>query len=495
MGDKALPHDGRPRQWKNRTHAFRDIDNIVPALREIASSSNPRPGYLHAVLRQLIEEAPKERREVPNDAPLRSEHEPLSTRGRVAGAVRVSLLGSFRISVGAHVVEESAWQLRKAASLVKLLSLAPAHHLHRGQVMEILWPGCGRQAAAHNLRQALHVARRTLEFNSSTPHYLVSHSEHLVLCPDGLLWVDVEAFEEAAASARRSREPRAYRVAIGLYAGQLLPGDLYEEWAGDRRRELQGLYLALLTELAGLYEESGELEAAVEVLQKVIAEEATREEANAELMRLYALLRRRGEALSQYERLREALRRELGVEPDATTNRLRNEILTGTFKPDHSQPQPHSCREPMDAGKHNLPSVSTNFVGREREMREVELALAMTRFLTLTGAGGSGKTRLALEVARDLVGAYPDGVWLVELAGLSEPSAGAASRGYHTWSTRAAGSTPSRHTAPRLARQRDAACVRQLRASNRGRRAPCGGPPRLLSAPASASHQPGAPGS
>ena len=370
----------------------------------------------------LLRRPRRERREVPNDAPLRSEHEPLSTRGRVAGAVRVSLLGSFRISVGAHVVEESAWQLRKAASLVKLLSLAPAHHLHRGQVMEILWPGRGRQAAAHNLRQALHVARRTLEFNSSTPHYLVSHSEHLVLCPDGLLWVDVEAFEEAAASARRSREPRAYRVAIGLYAGQLLPGDLYEEWAGDRRRELQGLYLALLTELAGLYEESGELEAAVEVLQKVIAEEATREEANAELMRLYALLRRRGEALSQYERLREALRRELGVEPDATTNRLRNEILTGTFKPDHSQPQPHSCREPTDAGKHNLPSVSTNFVGREREMREVELALAMTRFLTLTGVGGSGKTRLALEVARDLVGAYPDGVWLVELAGLSEPS-------------------------------------------------------------------------
>ncbi|MDQ3497182.1 MAG: hypothetical protein M3514_06670, partial [Actinomycetota bacterium] len=63
---------------------------------------------------------------------------------------------------------------------------------------------------------------------------------------------------------------------------------------------------------------------------------------------------------------------------------------------------------------HNLPAQRSSFVGREREMLEVEFELATTRLLTLTGAGGSGKTRLALEVARDLVEAYPNGVWLVE---------------------------------------------------------------------------------
>ena len=75
---------------------------------------------------------------------------------------------------------------------------------------------------------------------------------------------------------------------------------------------------------------------------------------------------------------------------------------------------------PNSAPRHNLPAARSSFVGREREMLEVETELAMTRLLTLTGAGGSGKTRLALEVARDLVGAYPDGVWLIELAPLSE---------------------------------------------------------------------------
>jgi predicted ATPase/DNA-binding CsgD family transcriptional regulator len=70
--------------------------------------------------------------------------------------------------------------------------------------------------------------------------------------------------------------------------------------------------------------------------------------------------------------------------------------------------------------QHNLPALRSSFVGREREMPEIRGALSATRLLTLTGVGGSGKTRLALEVARDLVETYPDGVWLVELAPLSE---------------------------------------------------------------------------
>lgn len=70
--------------------------------------------------------------------------------------------------------------------------------------------------------------------------------------------------------------------------------------------------------------------------------------------------------------------------------------------------------------EHNLPAPRSSFVGREREIEEVERELATTRLLTLTGVGGSGKTRLALEVARDLLEAYPEGAWLVALAPLSE---------------------------------------------------------------------------
>src|SRR5262249_36839792 len=76
--------------------------------------------------------------------------------------------------------------------------------------------------------------------------------------------------------------------------------------------------------------------------------------------------------------------------------------------------------------RHNLPVQLTSFVGRERELAEVKDRLldgpAAARLLTLTGTGGCGKTRLALEVGNALVDTYPDGVWLVELAPLADPA-------------------------------------------------------------------------
>ena len=249
--------------------------------------------------------------------------------------------------------------------------------------------------------------------------YLSLKDEQLVLCPEGRLWVDVDAFEGAAATARRSRDSVTYRAAIDLYAGELLPEDRYEEWAEGRRNELRQLYLALVIELAGLYEGREEHALAVEELRKATADEPTLEEAHASLMRLHALSGRPERALTQYERLHEALQKDIGTRPTEATRRLRDEIAAGrlTMTPPAG---PHPQEERLSKGKHNLPAPRTSFVGREREMVEVKRTLAMTRLLTLTGAGGTGKTRLSLEVSRDLLGTYADGVWLVELAPISD---------------------------------------------------------------------------
>ena len=241
------------------------------------------------------------------------------------------------------------------------------------------------------------------------------------MVPGGSLWVDAEVFEEAAAKARRLRDPAAYRAAVDLYAGELLPADRYEAWAEGRREGLRQQYLTLLLEMAGLHDEREDVGPAIEALARVVAEEPTHEGAHAGLMRLYARRGRRDEALRQYERLRKDLWRGEARGPDAASRRLREEILADRYPPSRP-PGGRPWRDDGGDRGDNLPIPRTSFVGRDRELVGLKRALAMTRLLTLTGAGGCGKTRLALEVAGDLAGAYPDGVWLVELAEFSDPA-------------------------------------------------------------------------
>jgi predicted ATPase/DNA-binding SARP family transcriptional activator/DNA-binding CsgD family transcriptional regulator len=315
-------------------------------------------------------------------------------RGGEPEALRVSMLGGFRVSVGSRTVRQEEWRLKKSAYLIKLLALAEGHRLHREQAMDLLWPDLDPESALNNLHYALYVARRILV--AATPsgdasRYLHLGDGWLVLCPDGPLWVDVDAFEEAATTARHATaEPAALGAAIDLYAGELLPEDRYEPWAEERRGQLKELYLSLLLELAALQEQRGEYGPAVELLRRVLAEEPTHEGAHVGLMRLHALSGRR----------------------EASA------LVSADFS---AEEVPSVTRPVAEDRRHdNLPLARTSFVGRGRESLEVKRLLAMTGLLTLTGAGGCGKTRLALEVARDLAGAYPDGAWLVELATLSE---------------------------------------------------------------------------
>jgi len=76
----------------------------------------------------------------------------------------------------------------------------------------------------------------------------------------------------------------------------------------------------------------------------------------------------------------------------------------------------------LDAARHNLPAQTSSFIGREKEKTEIKKALHAHRFVTLTGSGGTGKTRLSLQAAADLLDQFADGVWFVDLAPLADPS-------------------------------------------------------------------------
>jgi predicted ATPase len=145
---------------------------------------------------------------------------------------RVTLLGGFASEAGGVPVPDSAWRLRKAKELVKLLALTDGSRLHREQAMDALWPDRDPAAAANNLNQAVHAARKALGAEAISVH-------------EGLLRLDadldVDAFELAAADARRERTAQACERALALYGGELLPENRYDDWAEPERARLAAL--------------------------------------------------------------------------------------------------------------------------------------------------------------------------------------------------------------------------------------------------------------
>ena len=347
--------------------------------------------------------------------------------------LRIYLLGGFRVIVGQRPIAEREWRLRKARSLLKLLALAPHHRLHREQILDQLWPDLEPEAALNNLHRVLHALRHVLEpslepLQPST--YVHFQEEYLALSPLLPAWIDVEQFEMARNAIYAAQQPAAYQAALALYNGELLPEDRYEDWAIHRRTQLRQSYLNLLSDLARLHLAREEKDAAIETLQKLVMEEPALEEAHAQLMQLYSKTGRRYYALRQYQQLREALRRQLDTDPSQPVQRLYRDIQAGRFSSEGEQLPARAPERKKGAIIHNtsasrqsnLPHALTSFIGREQEMGEIGRLLARTRLMTLTGAGGSGKTRLALQAAEALSEAFADGVCLVELAAVSDPS-------------------------------------------------------------------------
>jgi predicted ATPase/DNA-binding SARP family transcriptional activator/tetratricopeptide (TPR) repeat protein len=306
-----------------------------------------------------------------------------------AATLRITLLGGFSVEADGAPVDERAWRLRKARALVKVAALAPGRRIHRDLVAELLWPGRPASAAANNLHQALHAARRAL----GDPAALTLHDDVLALTTAA--WIDVEAFEAAATDG----DPAA---ALALYGGELLPEDRFEEWTAARREALAELRLDLVIRAA----DADAPAAAVDRLRRAAAQAPRHEPVRRALMRALAADGRRQDALAEFEDLRRVLREHAEADPDPETRALYRELLAGA-----------APRAEIPAG---LPAQLTSFVGRHRELAEIDRMLGRTRLLTLTGPGGAGKTRLALAAAAARAETLPDGVGFVDLGALRD---------------------------------------------------------------------------
>lgn len=311
-------------------------------------------------------------------------------------SIDVSLLGRFRVSVAGIPLDDDAVPGRKAPALLKLLALSPAHQIVRDQAMELLWPGLDGDGAAAQLHKAVHQLRKALAARgppSDAGRWLTTAKNLVALAAPGGVVTDVGQFEQVARDALAAGRHRLLERAATLYAGDLLPMDLYEPWAEAPRDRLRQLYVDVLVALADGHLRRGNAAAAAETYRAALAKDPALEVAHRGLMTIFARQGQRDRALKQYALCVGALADELGVTPSPQTKALNARIEQQGDAVDTSVAS-SSLHAPIRAGP---------LVDREAECRVVDscldrLSQGRGAVLILEGPAGIGKTRLVWEL-------------------------------------------------------------------------------------------------
>ncbi len=315
--------------------------------------------------------------------------------------VRVGLLGPFEVrNRDGSVVEVPGIRLR---ALLAALALESGRIVTRARLVDWIW-GPRPPADEVNALQALvSRLRRVL------PDGVIeadSGGYRLAVAPDA---VDVCRFEHLVGQARAA-EPAAradqLRSALALWRGTAMADiALQGSDAFDAAvARLAELHVAALGDRVDADIRLGRGSELVSELTELVATYPLREGFVAALMRALAEAGRGTEALTVYQRTRERLAEELGADPSAELSALHTALLRGELG------------ERAENSRTNLRAELTSFVGKDADISAVAGLAIKHRLVTLTGAGGSGKTRLATETARTMLAELPDGAWLVELA-------------------------------------------------------------------------------
>jgi predicted ATPase/DNA-binding SARP family transcriptional activator len=323
----------------------------------------------------------------------------------------IQLLGPVRVTWAGR---ELAMGGRRQRGLLALLVLERGRPVPVDRLADELWQGRPPRGFETTLRSYVSRLRGTLAESASLVGGGAAYT--LEVQPDAIDSVRFERLlNEARDAIRRGAVMRAVersRTALSLWRGEAL-ADVADHGAGLLRVEaerLEELRLAAIELRIGAELELGPVEGLVEELATLVRAHPYRERLWRLLMLALYRVERQADALAAYQRARSVLADELGLEPSPQLRELERAILRHEVPP----PRPSELR-------HNLPSSATSFVGRAAELAEVEALLRDGRLLTLTGVGGVGKTRLALEAASRLLPDFADGVFWCDLDSLTDP--------------------------------------------------------------------------
>lgn len=333
----------------------------------------------------------------------------IPTAGRYLANVQIQLLGPITATNGD--VSLSLGGLRERA-LLALLALSPGQVISTDRLIDELWgedlpvkPANALQALVSRLRRSV----GTETIGTRAPGYLLDVE------PDD---VDVFRFRRLVGVAATTAEPTArsavYREALDLWQGPALAEFPFEEFALREAAVLDELRMTAVESRIAADLESGRGADLVPEIEELVAAHPLRESLRASQMLALYRAGRQAEALRAYTEARETLGEELGIDPGPELRALEEQIL---MQDETLAPNPRAAAPPS-----TLPARLASFIGRQQEISEVRESFGVSRLVTLTGPGGAGKTSLAIEVGRSLEVDYPDGVWLAELAPITEPA-------------------------------------------------------------------------
>jgi DNA-binding SARP family transcriptional activator/tetratricopeptide (TPR) repeat protein len=333
--------------------------------------------------------------------------------GQPEASARIYLLGRFGVEVDGETIPASSWRKRRPIEVLAALALAPGRVLHREELIDRLWPNKDLEAGANNLHRALHDLRRVTNTD------LVALDRGVARLVE-TAWVDVYAFEQAAASASKEGMTQA----MELYHGALLPDDPYSDALAARREGLRQRFIDAALRLAKLHQEAREPEPCVTTLRRILTQDPALEPAHQLLMRVLAETGRTGDALRQFGECSTALRERFDTVPSRATFDLRSAIERGELAPTVAGPAmpAEERRAPPQVTRRLLGAAASRAMhGRAKALEAVRGFVEGERgVLLVVGEAGLGKTRLAGECVR-LVSEAAGGAALIGL-GLDQDS-------------------------------------------------------------------------
>ena len=349
--------------------------------------------------------------------------------------LRITLLGS------PHAVWQDRPLLlgrRQSRALLYRIA-ATGEAVPRDQLCFLLWPDEPDNAARRYLSVVLSHLKRALP----VPAALVIKSDSVMLDP-ALAWVDAVQWSRACAAALRERRVELLQAAVEGYSGLFLDGfDLpdrpeFQAWLAGERQAIEWRFLHVLDALAETATAAGNRAAAIGAAVRYLSVDPLAEEQHRPLMRLYAAAGDRAAVERQWQQCVTALERELDVEPLPETYAVFQAVRDGRNPPVAQRSGPRlelhradtqaaadaaPALDTPDRQRSTLPLAPNRLIGRKREVAAVSRMLAGgARLVRLTGPGGVGKTRLAIEIGHALRVHYADGVVWAALAPLHDAS-------------------------------------------------------------------------